>query len=72
MTDASRPDIQNVGGDIIGIGVSGSGNIIGKDITLVNNQAQNFGLNLLSTLYFKEYKSGDQDSKIGKMAFPLN
>ncbi len=71
MTDASRADIQNVGGDVIGIGVSGSGNIIGKDITLVINQAQTFGLNLLSPHYFEEYKSGDQDIKDWKNGFPF-
>ncbi len=61
MANDSRADIQNVEGDVIGIGVSGNGNIIGKDITLVMNQVQTFGLNLLSTNYFREYKSGDQD-----------
>ena len=69
MTDASRPDIQNVEGDVIGIGVSGSGNIIGKDITLVINHAHTFGLNLLSPNYFEEYKSGDQDFKDWKNGF---
>ena len=69
MANDSRADIQNVGGDIIGIGVSGSGNIIGKDITLVINQAQTFGLNLLSPNYFREYKSGDQDTIDWKNGF---
>ncbi len=71
MADATRPDIQNFGGDVIGIGVSGSGNIIGKDVTVVINQAQTFGINLLSTHYFEEYKSGDQDIKDWKNGFPF-
>jgi len=69
MANDSRADIQNVEGDVIGIGVSGNGNIIGKDITLVMNQVQTFGLNLLSPNYFKEYKSGDQDIKDWKNGF---
>ena len=71
MTEASKHDIQNVGGDVIGIGVSGSGNIIGKDITLVVNQAHTYGLNLLSPHYFDEYKSGDQDIKDWINGFPF-
>ncbi len=54
-------DIQNVNGDIIGMGVSGSGNVIGKDINLVINRAQSFGLNLLPPNYFNEYISSEQD-----------
>jgi hypothetical protein len=31
-------DIQNTKGDVIGVGVSGGGNIIGKDINVVINE----------------------------------
>ena len=46
---SSSVDIQNTKGDVIGIGVSGSGNIIGKDINVVVNEAQKLWLKL--TLY---------------------
>ena len=54
-------DIKEVSGDVIGVGIDGSGNIIGKDISVVINQAQDYGLNLLSPDYFKDYKSTEQD-----------
>jgi hypothetical protein len=66
---SSSVDIQNTRGDVIGIGVSGSGNIIGKDINIVVNEAQSYGLNLLSTNYFKEYKSAQQDLKDWRNGF---
>jgi hypothetical protein len=52
-SSSSSVDIQNTKGDVIGIGVSGSGNIIGKDINVIINEAQSYGLNLLSTNYFR-------------------
>jgi ABC-type transport system involved in cytochrome bd biosynthesis fused ATPase/permease subunit len=66
---SSSVDIQNTKGDIIGIGVSGSGNIVGKDINVVVNEAQSYGLKLLSTNYFKEYKSTSQDLKDWRNGF---
>lgn len=33
--------IGNVGGDVIGIGITGSGNVIGKNITINSQQLQN-------------------------------
>jgi tetratricopeptide (TPR) repeat protein len=62
-------DIKEVSGDIIGVGIDGSGNIIGKDISVVINQAQDYGLNLLSPDYFKGYKSTDQDLEDWKKGF---
>ena len=61
VTISSSIDIQNIGRDVIGIGVSGDGNIIGKDITIVINEAQSYGLTLLAANYFKEHKSTEQD-----------
>jgi hypothetical protein len=55
---SSSIDIQNIGRDVIGIGVSGDGNIIGKDITIVINEAQSYGLTLLSASYFNEHNVG--------------
>jgi|SRR5215204_3534618 len=70
MDDISSPvDIQNTTGDVIGIGVSGSGNIIGKDIHIVINEAQSYGLNLLSASYFNEHKSTEQDLKDWRNGF---
>ena len=43
-------DIKEVSGDIIGVGIDGSGNIIGKDISIVINQAQSYGINLLQII----------------------
>ena len=65
----SSIDIQNTGGDVIGIGVSGDGNIIGKDVTIVINEAQSYGLTLLSASYFKEHKSTEQDLKDWRNGF---
>jgi tetratricopeptide (TPR) repeat protein len=62
-------DIKEVSGDIIGVGIDGSGNIIGKDISIVINQAQSYGINLLTSDYFKEYKSTDQDLEDWKNGF---
>jgi tetratricopeptide (TPR) repeat protein len=62
-------DIQNTSGDVIGIGVSGDGNIIGKDINIVINEAQSYGLTLLSAIYFKEHKSTEQDLKDWRNGF---
>src|SRR5215208_8097197 len=68
-SSSSSVDIENTKGDVIGIGVSGSGNIIGKDINVVINEAQSYGLNLLSTNYVKEYKSTPQYLKDWRNGF---
>jgi tetratricopeptide (TPR) repeat protein len=62
-------DIKEVSGDIIGVGIDGSGNIIGKNISVVINQVQDYGLNLLSPDYFKDYKSTEQDLEDWKKGF---
>ena len=41
------PEIRADKGDVIGIGIDGSGNIIGKDISVVINEVHDYGLNLL-------------------------
>jgi hypothetical protein len=69
---SSLVDTQDTkGGDVIGTGVSGSGNIIGKDISVIINEAQSYGLNLLSNNYFTEYKSTEQDLKDWRNGFPF-
>ena len=69
--DSSFIDIQSKKkeGDIIGYGVSGSGNIIGKDINIVINQAQSYGLNLLHPNYFIDHTSSQQDLEDWKNGF---
>ncbi len=67
--ETSFVDIQNIKGDIIGFGVGGSGNIIGKDISIVINEAQSYGLNLLYPTYFIEHKSTKQDLEDWKNGF---
>jgi len=70
ISSSSSVDIQNTKGvDVIGIGVSGSRNIIVKDINVVINEAQSYGLNLLSTNYVKEYKSTPQNLKDWRNGF---
>jgi hypothetical protein len=59
ISSSSSIDIQNTKG----------GNIIGKDINVVINKAQSYGINLLSTNYFKEYKSTPQDLKDWRNGF---
>ena len=66
-----RIHINHSEGDVIGIGVSGSGNIIGKDISIVINEAQSYGLTLLATNYFKEHKSNGQDLEDWKNGFSI-
>ena len=53
---SSSIDIQNIGRMELGIGVSGDGNIIGKDITVVINEAQSYGLTLLAQIILKSIK----------------
>jgi len=70
--DSSFIDIKSKkkeGGDIIGYGVSGSGNIIGKDINIIINQAQSYGLTLLHPNYFIDHTSSQQDLEDWKNGF---
>src|SRR5947209_5167845 len=76
MTNNNNPidiDITDTKGDIIGVGVDGSGNIIGKNISIVVNEVQKrYGLSLLSTNYFKEHKSIERDFESWKKGFSFN
>jgi tetratricopeptide (TPR) repeat protein len=62
-------DIERISGDVIGVGIDGSGNIIGKDISIVINQSKSYGLELLSSNRFKDYKSTEQDLEDWKKGF---
>ena len=64
-------NINHSEGDVIGIGVSGSGNIIGKNLSIVINEAQSYGLNLLTTNYFREHKTTEQDLEDWIQGFPF-
>jgi tetratricopeptide (TPR) repeat protein len=66
---SSSIDIQSNEGDVIGVGIDGNGNIIGKDINIVINQAYDYGINLLSSSYFENYKSTNQDTEDWKNGF---
>jgi DNA replication protein DnaC len=55
---------------VIGIGVDGNGNIIGKNISIVVNEAQTrYGLSLLSPDYFNGHKSTEQDLENWRKGF---
>ena len=66
-----RIHINHNEGDVIGIGVSGSGNIIGKNLSVIINEAQSYGLNLLTTNYFREHKTTGQDLEDWIQGFPF-
>ncbi len=66
---SSSIDIQSNEGDVIGVGIDGNGNIIGKDINIVINEAYDYGFNLLPSHYFENYKSTNQDVKDWKNGF---
>jgi tetratricopeptide (TPR) repeat protein len=66
-----RIHINHSEGDVIGIGVSGSGNIIGKNLSVIINEAQSYGLNLLTTNYFREHKTTGQDLEDWIQGFPF-
>mgnify|MGYP003575444155 CR=1 FL=1 len=62
-------NIGNVSGDVIGFGIDGNGNIIGKNISIVINQSRSYGLELLTSDRFKDYKSTEQDLEDWKKGF---
>jgi tetratricopeptide (TPR) repeat protein len=66
---ASPIEIKGNPGDVIGVGIDGNGNIIGKDINIVINQAHDYGINLLPSDYFENYKSMNQDLEDWKNGF---
>lgn len=53
------PEIRADKGDVIGVGVDGSGNIIGKNISVVINHARGYGLTLIHPNHFKENNDTD-------------
>ena len=63
------PEIRADKGDVIGVGVDGSGNIIGKNISVVINQARGYGLTLLSPNHFKENSNTDPNFEDWKNGF---
>jgi hypothetical protein len=65
-------NIKGVEGDVIGIDVDGNGNIFGKNISVVINQAQDYGIGLLSPDYFKKHTSKDRDLEDWKNGFSFN
>jgi hypothetical protein len=49
--------IGNVGGDVIGVGVAGSGNVIGKNIVINKQQLENMPSEYAESLTkFKEFE----------------
>jgi hypothetical protein len=65
-------NIKGVEGGVIGIDVDGNGNIFGKNISVVINQAQDYGIGLLSPDYFKKHTSKDRDLEDWKNGFSFN
>ena len=51
-------DINHVGGDVIGVGIQGSNNIIAKNIQIgkLIQEIRSLGLELLDPLYFEQHK----------------
>ena len=66
------PEIRADKGDVIGVGVDGSGNIIGKNISVVINQARGYGLTLLNPNHFKENSDTEQNFEDWKNGFSFN
>jgi hypothetical protein len=55
-------------GDIIGVGVSGSGHIIGKNISVVINEySGGHGLTLIPPNYFKENTDTEEDLLVKRL-----
>ena len=62
--------ISGVGGDVIGVGVDGNGNIIAKNINIVIKEVkEEYGLILLHRDHFKKYKSTENDFMHWKNGF---
>ena len=55
-------EIEDNQGDVIGVGVDGSGNIIGKNISVIINEfSQDCGLSFIPPNYFKENTNTDEN-----------
>ena len=61
--------IPDVTGDIIGVGVDPTGNIIGKNIIITINEARSFGLFLIHPNFFKENSDTDANFEEWKNGF---
>jgi hypothetical protein len=56
-------DIKDNKGDVIGVGVTGDGNAIGKDIKIfINDIKKDFNLKFLSD-YFERHSNTNEDFK---------
>ena len=67
----SPPEPQNIGGDQIGYWVRGSNNIIGKDISIINQEIKPTGLTLLEPDYFERRKNVKDDFDNWKKGYPF-
>jgi hypothetical protein len=69
--NASTSPPQNIGGDQIGYWVRGDNNIIGKDISIINNEIKPTGLALLESDYFERRKNVINDFEDWKSGYPF-
>ena len=60
---------QNIGGDQIGYWVRGSNNIIGKNISVINQEIKPSGLTLLEPDYFERRKNVKDDFENWKKGY---
>jgi tetratricopeptide (TPR) repeat protein len=67
-------DISHVGGDVIGVGVQGSNNIIAKNIQIgkLIEETRSLGLELLDPLYFEQHKKVGDNVKSWYRGFSLS
>jgi hypothetical protein len=65
-------DIKDNKGDVIGVGVTGYGNAIGKDIKIfINDIKKDFNLKFLSD-YFERHSNTNEDFKKWLEGFSLS
>jgi tetratricopeptide (TPR) repeat protein len=68
-----RIHISENQGDVIGVGIDGNGNIIGKNVSIVINEfSQDCGLTLLSQNHFKENNDITESVEKWKKGFPFS
>lgn len=67
-------DINHVGGDVIGVGIQGSNNIIAKNIQIgkLIQEIRSLGLELLDPLYFEQHKKIEDNVKSWYRGFSLS
>ena len=66
---SNPPEIKNNQGDVIGVGIDGNGNIIGKDITVVINQTYSYGLTMIRPNHFRDYSNTNCDFEQWKRGY---